>query len=177
MEKKFGIFNTIEELNRAAAAQKAEGDLEALIGLAEENGLDKMDAEDYFDGVVDCLCTPLMAAIGKLDMEEKALNLKSQLKDWKDYIVGMLNDSQELCEAVFKPDKKLEAVMAAGLKKASQKPYVSPHIYRSLTENLSYDDLCKTDYLYMHSVDFYVYRRKGIAAIKRQMIQDGIWNK
>lgn len=120
MEKKFGIFNTVEELNRAAAAQKAEGDLEALIGLAEENGLDKMDAEDYFDGVVDCLCTPLMAAIGKLDIEEKELNLKSQLKDWKDYIVGMLNDSQELCEAVFKPDKKLEDVMAAGLKKASE---------------------------------------------------------
>ena len=38
MEKKFGIFNTVEELNRAAAAQKAEGDLEALIGLATENG-------------------------------------------------------------------------------------------------------------------------------------------
>ena len=46
MEKKFGIFNTVEELNRAAAAQKAEGDLEALIGLATENGLEKEDAED-----------------------------------------------------------------------------------------------------------------------------------
>lgn len=49
MEKKFGIFNTVEELNRAAAAQKAEGDLEALIGLATENGLEKEDAEDYMD--------------------------------------------------------------------------------------------------------------------------------
>ena len=27
MEKKFGIFNTVEELNRAAAAQKAEGEI------------------------------------------------------------------------------------------------------------------------------------------------------
>ena len=49
MEKKFGIFNTVEELNRAAAAQKSEGDLEALIGLATENGLEKEDAEEYME--------------------------------------------------------------------------------------------------------------------------------
>ena len=65
MEKKFGIFNTVEELNRAAAAQKAEGDLEALIGLATENGLEKEDAEDYMDSndPEDCLCNATMAAI------------------------------------------------------------------------------------------------------------------
>ena len=44
MEKKFGIFETVEELNRAAASQKAEGDLEALIGIAVENGLEIEDA-------------------------------------------------------------------------------------------------------------------------------------
>lgn len=71
MEKKFGIFNTVEELNRAAAAQKAEGDLEALIGLATENGLEKEDAEDYMESEdpEDFLCNATMAAIGKLNME------------------------------------------------------------------------------------------------------------
>ena len=45
MEHKFGIFGTVEDLNRAAAAQKAEGDLEALVSLAEENDIDREDAE------------------------------------------------------------------------------------------------------------------------------------
>ena len=81
MEHKFGIFQTVEELNRAAAAQKAEGDLEALIGLATENGIDKEDAEDYMDDCADCLCTPYMAAIGKLNMEAEELKLESQMKD------------------------------------------------------------------------------------------------
>lgn len=79
MEKKFGVFKTVEELNRAAAAQKAEGDEEALIALAIENGLDREDAEDYMDGAMDKLCTPYMAAIAKLNSEAKELELKSQL--------------------------------------------------------------------------------------------------
>lgn len=41
MFDKFGEFDSAEELNRAAAAQKAEGDLEALIALAVGNGIDK----------------------------------------------------------------------------------------------------------------------------------------
>ena len=77
MEKKFGIFNTVEELNRAAAAQKEEGDLEALIGIAVENGLEKEDAEEYMESEdpEDFLCNATMAAIGKLNMEEQDLHL------------------------------------------------------------------------------------------------------
>ena len=46
MFDKFGEFDSVEELNRAAAGQKEQGDLEALISLAIENGLDKEDAEE-----------------------------------------------------------------------------------------------------------------------------------
>jgi hypothetical protein len=123
MEKKFGIFQTVEELNRAAAAQKAEGDLEALIALAEENGLDREDAEHYYDAPGGELCTPYMAAIGKLDMEEKELGLKSQLKDWKDFVVQQILEEDtlgDLSRAVFSPEKHLLDVMAAGLRKASE---------------------------------------------------------
>ena len=67
MDHKFGIFNTVEELNRAAAAQKAEGDMEALYALAAENGIEKADVDDYLDGAAEELATPLMAALGKLD--------------------------------------------------------------------------------------------------------------
>lgn len=52
MFDKFGPL-TYEELNKTAEGLKMEGDIESLILLAEENGLEKEDAEDYADGVVD----------------------------------------------------------------------------------------------------------------------------
>lgn len=54
-------------------------------------------------------------------------------------------------------------------------PYIAPYIYKSLVENLSYDNICKKNYLYMCMVDFYAYRRQGMAAIKRWMILYGVW--
>ena len=43
MFDKFGEFDSHEELNRAAAAQLKEGDDEALMALAQENGIDEED--------------------------------------------------------------------------------------------------------------------------------------
>lgn len=119
MDKKFGTFNSIAELNRAAAAQKAEGDYEALEALALENGLDKEDAEDYFASDSAALCSPLMAATAKLEQEAQELDLKSQLKDWQDAIMAMCSDSEELCEAVFSPDRHLVDVLGRVLKQCS----------------------------------------------------------
>lgn len=107
-------------MNRAAAAQKAEGDYEALEALALENGLEKEDAEDYFKTDQENLCTAFMAAVGKLEMEAKELKLKSQLKDWKDMIILFCNEIPDLSEAVFLPDKHLLDILAAGLKLASK---------------------------------------------------------
>ena len=120
MEHKFGVFNTVEELNRAAAAQKAEGDMEAVEALAAENGIEWDDAADYIDGMTEELATPLMAALGKLDLEEKELKLESQLKDWKDFIVLLCTEDPEMCHGVFRPDRHLEDVLAEGLKYASK---------------------------------------------------------
>ena len=71
--EKFGEFDSAEELNRAAAAQLAEGDIDAIYGIAEENGIDREDAEDYIDGAAPELCTPIMAALGKLKVEAAEL--------------------------------------------------------------------------------------------------------
>ena len=120
MEKKFGTFETIEELNRAAAAQKKEGDFEALKALAKENGFEEADAEDYFDTDMEPFCSPLMAAQAKLDFEAKDLNLKSQLLDWKNFIAALAAESDALCEGIFRPDKHLLDILAAGLKLASK---------------------------------------------------------
>ena len=48
MFEKFGEFDSYEEINRAAKAQLEEGDLEAIKTIAEENGMDPEDAEDFF---------------------------------------------------------------------------------------------------------------------------------
>lgn len=161
MEHKFGVFNTVEELNRAAAAQKAEGDLEALIGLAVENGLEKEDAEDYMDDCADCLCTPYMAAIGKLNMEAEELGLKSQLKDWKDYIIQMASEYEgdDLNNAIFSPDKHLLDVMAAGMKKASQNRIsVDMRIIKAagLPDSAASIGVCGRDELRQIVLDYYL---------------------
>lgn len=62
MYKKFGEFDSYEEINRAAAAQLKEGDLDAIKQIAEENGLDAEDAEDFCTGAIEELTTLVMAA-------------------------------------------------------------------------------------------------------------------
>ena len=113
MYKKFGEFDSFEELNRAAAAQKAEGDEEALFALAQENGLDKEDVEDYLDGIVEELATVSMAAIGKLKLEKEDLKLGGVLSDWVDELMEMCMESQELAAAVRKKGKDLAGYLAA----------------------------------------------------------------
>lgn len=58
---------------------------------------------------------------------------------------------------------------------AELQPYIAPFVYYSLVDNLSYEDICAKNYLYIGKGDFYGHRRQGIAAIKRWMILYGIW--
>ena len=74
MFDKFGEFDSYEEINRAAKAQLEEGDLEAIKTIAEENGLDPEDAEDFCTGAIEELTTPRLAAIGKLELEGRKKN-------------------------------------------------------------------------------------------------------
>ena len=54
-------------------------------------------------------------------------------------------------------------------------PYIAHYVFYSLVDNLSYDDICAKNYLYIGKGDFYGHRRQGMAAIKRWMILYGIW--
>lgn len=119
MFEKFGEMD-YEELMRTAAAEKQEGDLEALIALAKENGLEKEDAEDYMDDVADELATPFMAAVAKLEGEAKELGIKGHQLDNKDTILAMLEGNEELCLAVRKKNKKLVECLAEILSYSSE---------------------------------------------------------
>lgn len=119
MFEKFGEMD-YEELMRTAAAEKQEGDLEALIILAEENGLEKEDAEDYMDGLADELASPFMAAVAKLEGEAKELGIKGHQLDNKDTILAMLEGNEEMCLAVRKKTKKLVECLAEILSYSSE---------------------------------------------------------
>lgn len=163
-------FKTVKELNDKAAELKNAGDLSELVKLAEENGLEKEDAEDYMDSddPEDCLCNATMAAIGRLNMEEQDLNLESQMKDWKDFIVQMLTDypadhagedRDTLDNAVFNPDKKLLDVLAAGLKLSSENRItVDMRIIKAagLPESAAYIGMCGRDDLKRIILDYYL---------------------
>lgn len=112
MFDKFGEFDSVEELNRAAAAQLKEGDLEALKELAAENGISDYDVQDYIDGAVDKLATPLLAAAGKLELEQKDLKLSGILSDWVSDLVDMCSSSEEMCNSVRKKGKSLAGYIA-----------------------------------------------------------------
>ena len=108
MFDKFGEFDSAGELNEAAAGQLAQGDLTALYELAEENGIEKPDAEDYINGDVAELATPLMAALGKIDVETKELKPVEIVEDWVNYIREYTTEHPEMAIAVRKKGKSIK---------------------------------------------------------------------
>ena len=129
MWDRFGQFGSADEINRAAAAQKAEGDEEALVALALENGLDREDAEDYMDGATDKLCTQMGAALGKLRVEAEHLDLKNEFGELYEEIVTVLmsNDKRDLIKwGIMRKDRSLAGYLAKVIDKGYEKA-VTPH--------------------------------------------------
>lgn len=116
MFDKFGEFDSAAEMNTAAEGLLKEGDTDSIYVLAEENGIDKEDAEDYIGGAVSELATPLMAAMGKLKVEATDLELDGILKDWKDQVVDLCTEDEGMRAAVRSNGKCLRDCMAALIK-------------------------------------------------------------
>lgn len=116
MFDKFGEFDSADEINRAATAQLAEGDTDAIYALAKENGIDVEEADDFIEGLTKELCGPLMAANGKLDVEEAELQPYEIMKDWVQYIRMRCLEAPEMALAVRRKGKSLRECIAALLK-------------------------------------------------------------
>ena len=116
MFDKFGEFDSTMELNKAAAGLKAEGDMTGLVELAEENGLDKADAEDYMDDMVPELATNLLAALGKIKVERHNLKPVDIMEDWVSYIELCASESDEMAVAIRRKGKNLKGCIAELLK-------------------------------------------------------------
>lgn len=120
MFKKFGEFDSWEELNKAAAAQLAEGDTQAVFAIAEENGIDQEDAQDYIEGIAWELCSPLMAALGKLKVEAEELELFGEFELYKMLIKQECQEDPDFALAVRKRGKTLTGCLGKLLKTASK---------------------------------------------------------
>lgn len=120
MYEKFGEFDSWEEINKAAEGQKEEGDMEALKELAKENGIDIEDAEDYIDGVIPELCTPLIAALGKLKIEKEEYKKhnkeKNIIDDWISYIENLVSTNDDFALQIRKKGKSIKGCIGALLK-------------------------------------------------------------
>lgn len=86
MFDKFGEFNGLEELNRAAAGLKEEGDRAGLLALAEENGIESEDAVDYWNGDAKSFATGNTAALGRILVLQKESKIP---KEARTVIYGM----------------------------------------------------------------------------------------
>lgn len=116
MFDKFGEFDSAAELNMCAEGLRTEGDIESLIKLAEENGIDKEDAQDYADRCVATFATPLMAALGKIEVECQELKPKEIMEDWVEYIKMQCVESEMMAVAVRHKDKSIKGCIAELLK-------------------------------------------------------------
>ena len=115
--EKYGEFDSYTEINMAAANQKAEGDMNAIKEIAKENGIDEMDAEDFINGDVSELCSPLMAATGKIKVEKEAMNLKEIMADWADDVVKEC-ENEAFALAVRRKGKSLAGAIGEVLKES-----------------------------------------------------------
>ena len=109
----FGEFDSAAEINEAAANQLKEGDTEAVRQIAKENGLDPEDAEDFITGTVEELCTPLMAAYGKIKVESAEIKTEEIVNDWISYVKSRCLEDSAMAMAVRHKGKSLKGCIAA----------------------------------------------------------------
>lgn len=141
----FGEFDSYVEINMCAQGLKEEGDLESLRKMAAENGLSDF-VEMYIEGINEELCDPILAAIGKLQVEyEDAKGWEELAKDIKDYLESNC-DQEDFAMQIRKKGKSLKGVAGEVLTMAKKNAkhvalgniscsYAGPHIIYEIIRN------------------------------------------
>ena len=113
-------FDSYEEINNAAADALAREDKDTIVRIARDNGLDPEDAESFWLGEIEELTTPLLAAIGKIDIESKDIEIFGIFTDWKGVILDLAQKDEKFAINVRKKGKNLIDCFAAVLKQESK---------------------------------------------------------
>ncbi len=93
--------------------------------------------------------------------------MRAREKSYADYgITGQEKDY--IFEFLRKADEtQKKQIIDVALSESGE--YLARHIYNSIAFKLSYEDICKKEYLYINKDDFYAHRRKAVEAIERWM--------
>lgn len=128
MFEKFGEFDTYEEMNLCAEGLKNEGDEQSLYALAKENGIDVETVYEYLTGEFEEFTTPVVAAIGKIDIEAAELKLPANILiyDWVNQIKTYLMEDEAIARAVRKKGKTLAGCIGAIMKAAFSNQWQIP---------------------------------------------------
>ena len=113
-------FDSYKEINEAAADALAREDKDRIMEIAKDNGLDPEDAESFWLGEIEELTTPLLAAIGKIDIESKEIEIFGIFTDWKGVILDLAQKDEKFAINVRKKGKNLIDCFAAVLKQESK---------------------------------------------------------
>ncbi len=108
----FGNFDTAEELNACAEGLLEEGDLEHLKLLAKENGIPKAMLDGYTEGIQGELTDSINAAIGKLEIEKKAMKKDGlPTSEIISYLQMECYEDEKLARAIRRKSTSLEECM------------------------------------------------------------------
>lgn len=116
MFDKFGEFGSVNEINELAQNLFNEGDMDSILALAKENGIDQEVAKMYIKGDLPELADAEDAAIGKIEVEEADLKPKDIMTDWSQYIKATCMEDMQMALAVRKKGKSLKGCIGALLK-------------------------------------------------------------
>ncbi len=119
--EKFGEFDSYKELNQSAEGLKEEGDFDSLKELAKENGIEEYDVEDYINGMVDELTTPVTAALGRLKVELETLDgqIKAMCSFYAKFAEQVVMEREDVAAGVMKKGARIKGIYDAIYKYAS----------------------------------------------------------
>jgi hypothetical protein len=114
------------------------------------------------------------ATSGTVSVERVAerSNMRTREMSYSDYGITE-NEVQYIKDFCRNAEQEQQKIIKQAL--SELQPYIAPYVFYSLVDNLSYEDICAKNYLYIGKGDFYGHRRQGMEAIKRWMILYNIW--
>ncbi|WP_343247748.1 hypothetical protein [Diplocloster hominis] len=108
MFEKFGELSSFREINELAENLFNEGDIDSLKAMAKENGIQEDFVEMYVQGDLPVLCDALTAAVGKIEVEAKALKPKEIMEDWVEYLKAQCMEDEILASYVRRKGRSLK---------------------------------------------------------------------
>ncbi len=115
----FGEFNTVEEINQAAAGLLNENDTKNILVLAKENGIDEEIAQAFAEGMIPVIADTMSAAIGKLTVEKEKISSKMPVRPIVDYLSSLCMDDS-FAAIVRSKEKNLKACIDSVEKKCRE---------------------------------------------------------